>query len=270
MNYRKFSIQISGAAIAQCLAGHPVAAFKITAHPRHTGPTAFFGIKTIFVSLIALASGVLQAMPAQNSDPGKKTDSAAPAPVKIDVRKAVVQETRPAAKEKPDSKPAAKVSDSVLLNINENALNIAVKNSQINAGIDASGADIRDSKLSNTNTGVSNRASNNSTINSGISVKKSSIQKSEITNRNIDVTNTAQSNSQVNSGIDADNAKIKNARITNSNKGGTASAQNNSIVNSGIAADNARIMDASVDNRQSGGVSSAREKSEANSGINLK
>ena len=61
MNFRKCSIQPSGSAIAPCLhcdfelAGHtvaiinaavpPTAALKITAHPRHTGSTAFFRIK---------------------------------------------------------------------------------------------------------------------------------------------------------------------------------------------------------------------------------
>ena len=59
MNYRKSSIQPSGAAIVSCLycdfelAGHtvaiinaampPAAALKITAHPRHTDSTAFLG-----------------------------------------------------------------------------------------------------------------------------------------------------------------------------------------------------------------------------------
>ena len=49
MNYRKSSIQPSGAAIAPCLhrdfelAVVNTAALKTTAHPRHTGSTAFLG-----------------------------------------------------------------------------------------------------------------------------------------------------------------------------------------------------------------------------------
>ena len=116
----------------------------------------------------------LHALPKQGND---NSSASRGAPAKVDPVKIVAVEVKPVAADKPDAVATAKVSESVLINISENALNIAVANSQINSGISAAGADIKSSKLKNTNTGVTNTAINNSSANSGINVKKAEVQK---------------------------------------------------------------------------------------------